>query len=198
MRRGGGHLGRGTGGRCSGRGCGLYLGRLGRLALGDELAERIIVVRGGRRRRRRRVGGQFAAAGQALLNQLGQGVELLRWVQVQHQAVLVGRNRLQGEDLRLGRLLQIEHHAHHVGAVLADADGGDIGVIGLHFDGQLFERVGQLHALNVHRQARWIGDEGLRGLERFVRFERDAGIVRRRPDPHGHHAGAKGNLLATQ
>ena len=55
-------------------------------------------------------------------------------IQVQHQAVLIVGNGCEREHLRRHRLLQVEHHPHHVGPVLRHAQALDIGSSGRTLD----------------------------------------------------------------
>ena len=72
-----------------------------------------------------------------LADQRQQRVALARGEQVEHQPVLVGSDRGQREELRRGRLLQVDHQAHHARLVLADAHAGDERVVGAHLANEL-------------------------------------------------------------
>lgn len=147
----------------------------------------------------RRHGGVVAGGiTQALADQRFQRVHGLGRVQVEHQPVLVGRHRLQGEDLGLGGLLEIDHQAHHAGRVLAHADGCDVGVVGAHLGDQLAQRGIEVDAFDVHGQPRRLVHEELLGSQRPVGLDGHARVLWRRPDAHGHDGGAVRNVLAAQ
>jgi len=81
---------------------------------------------------------------------------------------------------------------------LAHANGGDVGVVRPDLAHQFAQLRVQVHAFDVHGQARRLGHEGLFGGERRVRFDRDARIVLRGPDTHGHDGGPARDLLRAQ
>ena len=105
-------------------------------------------------------------------------------IQVQHQAVLIVGNGLEREHLRRHRLLQVEHHPHHVGPVLRHAQALDIGVVGPDLGHQIIEGRIDGQALDVHHQAVGIFQRELFRLELAVQLQRDAGVFVGRPGPH--------------
>ena len=107
-------------------------------------------------------------------------------------------HRLQAEDLWRNGVFEVDDQAHHIRAVLAHADTRDVGVRGLYLAHQLAKSRVQLHAFDVHRQARRRGDEGLGALDGRVRFKRDAAVVRCGPNPHGQHVGPACELSRAQ
>ena len=98
--------------------------------------------------------------------------------------MLVGGYRCQAKDLRAHAGLEVDHQANYFGRKLAHADARNIGVVRPNFGHQLAQRRVQADAGNVYRQARWVADQRLRGLERRVRFNRHPRIIGRRPDAH--------------
>ena len=115
-------------------------------------------------------------------------------LQVEHQPVLVGGHRLQREQLRRDRLLQVDHQPHHARLVLADPHAGDVGIVAADLADDLAQRRAQLEAVDIDHQPRRAVDQEVAGLQRGVAFERDAGVVVGRPDPHRDDAGAEGDL----
>jgi hypothetical protein len=83
---------------------------------------------------------RFAFSAFLVADQRQQWVALLGRVQVEHQPVLVGGNRREREELRRGRLLQVDHEAHDARLVLADAHAGDERIVGAHLADQLAQR----------------------------------------------------------
>ena len=134
----------------------------------------------------------------ALLDQLLQWVNGLAGVQVEHQAVCIRGHGLKAEDLRRNGVFEVDDQAHHVGTELAHADAGNVRVRSLHLAHQLAQRGVQLYALDVHRQARWRGDEGLGALDGRVRFERDAAVIGGGPNAHRQHVGPASELCSAQ
>ena len=95
-------------------------------------------------------------------NQRQQRVALLRGVEVEHEPEVVGRHRREREELRRGRLLQVDHQAHHAWLVLAGTHASDEGVVGAHLADQVAQRRAELQAVDVdHQAARVLGDEVL-------------------------------------
>ena len=113
-------------------------------------------------------------------------------IQVQHQAVLIVGNGLEREHLRRHRLLQVEHHPHHVGPVLRHAQALDIGVVGPDLGHQIIEGRIDGQALDVHHQAVGIFQRELFRLELAVQLQRDAGVFVGRPGPHREDGGGLG------
>jgi hypothetical protein len=98
--------------------------------------------------------------------------------------VLVGADRLEHEHLRLDFFLQVEHQPHHARAVLADPHLLDVRVARLDLGDQALERRVQVEPFDVdHQPFRVLHDEVGR-FQVAVVFQRDAGVVGRRPDPH--------------
>lgn len=177
------------------------------IALGNQITQRVDLGRCRNRRRgrrrdggmvRSRRGGRVAGIAQALADQRFQRVHGLGGVEVQHQPVLVGSNRGQRKDLGPGFLLEVDHQAHHAGRKLADADAGDIGVVGADLGHQFLERRVQIQAFDIDGQARRAGHEDRLGRQRNIGFQRDTRVVGRGPDAHCHDARALRNMLATQ
>ena len=92
-----------------------------------------------------------------------QGIDGLGGVEVKYQAVLVGRDRRQRENLGANGLLEVNHQTHHGGRELPRPNARNIRVIGLNLGYQFFERWVQGHAANVHCQPGWVGDKGVGG-----------------------------------
>ena len=82
---------------------------------------------------------------------------------------------------------RVDHQAHH-GGVLAHADAGDVGVVGLDLGDQFAQLGAQVNALDVHRQARRVVTK--LPATSGVGLDGDARILGRRPHAHGHDAGA--------
>jgi hypothetical protein len=102
-------------------------------------------------RRRIRLPGSARLAGR--LDQRGERVHGHRRIDVQHQAVAVFGNRLQGEHLRLDLGLEIQHQAHHAGTVASDAQLVDVGIAGGDLVVQFGQRRAELDAFQVEHQA---------------------------------------------
>ena len=100
---------------------------------------------------------------QALGNQGFERVHRLGRVQVEHQAVLVGRNGRQGEHLGLCGLLQIDHQPHHARGVLPHADAGNVRIVRLDLGDQFAQFGAEVNAFDVHRQPGRGGHEKLLG-----------------------------------
>ena len=106
-------------------------------------------------------------------------------VQVEHQAMAVVRDRLQGEHLRLHLRLEVEHHARHAGAVARHTQRGDVRVARGHLVLQLRERGACVRAFQVEHQALGTLECEQAVVELGARFESDARVVARRPDARG-------------
>ena len=90
------------------------------------------------------------------------GSRSTRRVEVEHQPVAVGRHRVEREELRRDRLLQVDHQPHHARLVLADAHAGDVRVVGPHLADQFAQLRAQLEPVDVdHQPARVVGLEVL-------------------------------------
>ena len=155
-RRGRGRLG-GRGRRRDGPG-GRFAGLL--LALGNQRADRIVGRQAavlGRRlqsEQARCTGTGFVQFLQALADQLIQRIGCLARVQIQHQPVLVGRHRLQVEDLRFDSLFEVDRQRDAALATLGHANARDVGVVRLELPHQLMQAGVQLGARDFHRQLR--------------------------------------------
>src|SRR5262249_48695495 len=92
-----------------------------------------------------RFGGQRAARGggrggwrgqrqrpvpEPFVDQRFQRIDRRDRIEVEHQAVLVGGDRIQGEHLGGRGLFQVDHHAHHAGLELGRPDARDEGIVG--------------------------------------------------------------------
>jgi hypothetical protein len=155
--------------------------------LADELAERVLHgLRG-------RLLGLLLAA-----QQREQRILLLDRVEVEHEPVLVGRDRRQHELLRGDGLLQVQHQAHHARLVLAHAHAGDERVVGAHLAHHVAQGRAQLEVVDVDDEAvRVVGDEVARH-QRLVGLDRDAGVVGRGPDADGDDGGAEHEVGGAQ
>jgi len=165
-RRGaGGHgaarcFGRG-GSRCGRRrrrgcwGCRRGGGGVGLAVLGDQVAQRVLGRCGGAGAEDRWKVGVAAGIAQPLLDQRLQRVHGLGGVEVEHQPVLVAGHGLEREHLGHGILLEVDHQAHHVRAVLPHPDGRDVRVVRPHLGHQFLEGAVELQALDVHGQPGW-------------------------------------------
>jgi hypothetical protein len=133
-----------------------------------------------------------------ILGQPLQRMAGLAGVKVEHHAVLVGRHRVQREHLRHRFLLEIEDDTNHAGLELAHPHAGDVGIVRPHLADQLAQGRVHVQPFDVDDQTGRVRDhEGLAG-QGHVRFEGHAGVVGRRPDPHGHEAGGAGQLGGTE
>ena len=73
-------------------------------------------------------------------------------MQVEHQPMLVGRDRREREQLGRARLLQVDHQPHHARLVLADAHAGDERIVGAHLADELAQLRAELEAVDVDDQ----------------------------------------------
>ena len=101
---------------------------------------------------------------------------------VEHQAVAVIGDRRQGEDLRLHFGLEVEHQANDAGPVARHAQALDVRVVRRDLGMKLSERRRQVVGLQVEHQPLGILDAEDGVLDRLARFEREAGVIARRPD----------------
>jgi hypothetical protein len=105
-------------------------------------------------------------------------------IQVQHQTVLVVGHGLEREHLGRHGLLQVEHQAHHVGAVLRHPQALDVGVVRPDLGNQVVQGRADGQSLNVHHQAVGVFKRELLSLELAVELQRDAGVFVGRPGAH--------------
>jgi hypothetical protein len=115
-----------------------------------------------------------------LLEQRGDRID--RGIDVEHQAMAVFADRLQGEYLRPHLGLELEHHAHDAGPVAADPQLLHVRIVGGDLAFQLRERARELARLQVEHEALGILDREELVLDLRRRFERQAGVVLGGPD----------------
>ena len=115
-------------------------------------------------------------------------------VKIHHQAVAEIGHRRERKHLWIHRLLQIDHHAHGGGGVLAHADVGDIGIVLLHFAADGLQHIIERGALDIHHQPGGVVEREMFVFHGARCFEGDAGVGAGRPDAHGHELRCGGGL----
>ncbi|MCY1528071.1 hypothetical protein D9M68_631630 [compost metagenome] len=105
-------------------------------------------------------------------------------VQIQHQAVLVVGHGFEREYLRRHRLLQVEHQAHDVRAILRHAQALDIGVVRPDLGNQVVQGGADGQPFDIHHQAVGVFQSELFGLEFAVELKRNPGVFVGRPGTH--------------
>ena len=126
-------------------------------------------------------------------DQLGNRIELLCRIKVKYQSVLVITDRFEREYLWRDFGFQVEHEAHHVRPVLANPNLRDVWVIRLDFGDQALHGGIEFQPLDINDQSFRILDDEMGGFQVAIVFERDTGVVVRRPDPHGNNLRSTGN-----
>jgi hypothetical protein len=98
-------------------------------------------------------------------------------------------HRLERKYLRLDLALEFDHQTHHAGLVAPRADQLDVGVGLDNLGRQRLQHLVELDAFEVDHQPLRILDQHLCVADGLIVLQRDAGVVARRPDAHGQHAG---------
>ena len=140
----------------------------------DRAASRRGAVR--RRRRRRRVGA-------LAVEQRHQRIERHTRIQIEDEPVAELRDGLQREHLRPDLGFEIEHDAQEAARRLADANRGDVRVRRLHARREGRELVGSLDAREIEHEPARIAEHDELMLDRCRRFEDDARVFLRGPQP---------------
>ena len=110
-------------------------------------------------------------------NQCFQRICCLRRIQVEHQPVLIRRNRRQREHLRQYGPLEVNHQPHNAGRVLSNPDALNVRVVRLDLGDELTQGRDEVNAFNVHGQARRLRHKELPGLDLAIRFNGQACVV---------------------
>ena len=96
----------------------------------------------------------------------------------------VGGHRLEREQLRRDRLLQVDHQAHHARLVLADAHAGDVGVVGRTLPTSSRScGLSSRPSMSTTSRGGFSARKCL-AAQRAVGLDRHARVVGRRPDAH--------------
>jgi hypothetical protein len=174
-------------GRTGGRGRRRRRRGVGRVHPADELAERVL------HRLRRLLLGLLLVA-----DQLEQRVALAHRTEVEDEPVLVRGDRREREQLGRDRLLEVDDEADDARLVLADANAGDVRIVGPHLADDLAQLRAELEAVDVDHEAIGPVREEVAGAERRIGLDRHPRVVVRRPDAHRDDRRAPGDLARAE
>src|SRR5712691_2181775 len=117
-----------------------------------------------------------------LLQQGEQRIQGIDRIDIQHQAVPVFADRRERENLRLDFGFQVEHDACDAGLEPPHAQIGDVRVVWRDLAGEFLLHARKIDIFQIEHEPLRVSYGEQAVPERFVRFERYARVVLRRPD----------------